>query len=138
MQIPSQMSGLKWLFALWGVTAVIWSILEGDLQRVQLFGSFTTLTGLAYLFQRTMTGRRMARTRWLLTMSLWGLALGVGSVMMALFLMAVKTGLHAHGAEFSTADIAHVWQQLPLWSLAGMLAGLGIGLIWAASVPPRD
>ena len=65
-------------------------------------------------------------------MALWGLAMGAGTVLMSLFLMAIKTGLHAHGPEFSPAEITAVWQLLPLWSLVGVLAGLGAGLLLLA------
>jgi hypothetical protein len=71
-------------------------------------------------------------------MALWGLALGAGTVLTTLFLMAVKTGLHAHGPEFSAADINNVWQQLALWSLVGLLGGLGLGLLLIARTPDSN
>jgi hypothetical protein len=43
--------------------------------------------------------------------------------------MAVKTGLHAHGPEFTPAEINWVLQQTPIWTAAGLLAGLGLGQI---------
>ncbi|MFL7838090.1 MAG: hypothetical protein ACK2T4_13175 [Candidatus Promineifilaceae bacterium] len=130
--MPVRIPGFKWLVLFWAITAVLWSLLEGDPQRVLFFGFLTTLLGLAYLFQRFMIGRTFSVTGGLFIMALWGLALGAGTVLMTLFLMAVKTGLHAHGPEFSLAQIGGVWQHLPLWSLAGALAGLGIGLLLVA------
>ena len=132
MQIPDRVYGLKWLIIFWAVTAVLWSLLEGDFGRVLIFGFFTTLTGLTYLFQRFLAGWAFSAVGGLMIMALWGLALGVGTILVTLFLMAVKTGLHAHGPEFSQAEITAVWNYLPLWSLAGLLGGLGLGLILIA------
>jgi hypothetical protein len=132
MQIPDRVPGLKWLVIFWAVAAVIWSVLEGDFERVRLFGFLTTLTSLGYLFQRFMAGRTFSAVGGLLTMGLWGLALGVGTTLMTLFMMVLKTGLHAHGPEFSMAEITAVWEQIPLWSLVGLLIGLGAGLLLIA------
>lgn len=132
MQIPERVPGLKWLVIFWAVAAVIWSVLEGDFGRVRLFGFLTTLTGLGYLFQRFMAGREFSPVGGLLTMGLWGLALGFGTVLVTLFMMVLKTGLHAHGPEFSMAEITAVWGQIPLWSLVGLLIGLGAGLLLIA------
>lgn len=138
MQIPDQIPGFKWLAALWAIMAVIWSMLEGSFERVLIFGFLTTLTGLAYLFQRMMGGRHFTTVPGLVVMGLWGLALGAGTVLMTLLLMAIKTGLHAHGPEFTTAEISAVWGQLPLWSLVGLLAGLGLGLLLVARTPKEN
>jgi len=132
MQMPDRLPGFKWLVVFWAISAVLWSQLEGDLQRVSFFGFLTTLTGLAYLFRRSMNGRVFSVIGGLSIMALWGLAMGAGTVLMSLFLMAIKTGLHAHGPEFSPAEITAVWQLLPLWSLVGVLAGLGAGLLLLA------
>jgi len=48
-----------------------------------------------------------------------------------LFLMALKTGIHAHGPEYTMAEVAWVWRQLPLWVAAGTLAGTGLALVAA-------
>jgi len=64
-----------------------------------------------------------------------GLATGVAVAPAALAVMAFKAGLHAHGPEYTTAQIAAVWAQWPLWLVAGGAAGAGLGLIalgWAA------
>jgi hypothetical protein len=123
------MPHLRWLFVAWGAAAVIWGVLEGDIRRVQLFGFLSAAAGLAYLFQRIMAGRKLAPLSGLALLALWGLALGVGTALMTLFLMAVKTGLHAHGPEFTPLEIALVGQRLPLWAGAGLLASIGAGLL---------
>ena len=40
-----------------------------------------------------------------------------------------KTGVHAHGPEFSPAEIGWLMQQAVLWSLVGTIAGAGLGLL---------
>lgn len=138
MQIPGQSPGFKWLAFVWIAVAVAWSALEGDPRRVLFFGFLTALTGLAYLFQRVLCGRRFSVVRGLLIMGLWGLALGAGTVLMTIFLMAVKTGLHAHGAEFTLAEISAVWRYLPLWGVVGLIGGLGLGLLLIARTSETD
>ena len=54
-----------------------------------------------------------------------------------LLLMAVKTGLHAHGPEYSAAQLAAVVGQWPLWIGAGALAGAGVGLLVVALADDR-
>jgi hypothetical protein len=132
MQIPDRVPGLKWLVIFWAVTAVVWSVLEGDFGRVRFFAFLTTLTGLGYLFQRLMAGKAFSVVGGLLTMALWGLALGMGTALITFFLMILKTGLHAHGPEFSMVEIMAVWGQIPLWSLVGVLIGLGLGFLLIA------
>ncbi len=138
MQIPDELPGIKWLYALWVVTAVAWSALEGDLRRVSFFGLLTTSVALVYLLRRLMAGRMFGALPGLLIMGGWGVALGVGTGFMTLFLMAIKTGLHAHGPEFTAAEISTIWQQLPLLSLVGAVGGVGVGLLLLARTPRSD
>ena len=67
----------------------------------------------------------------LLLTAVFGLVLGAGSGLATLIFMAVKTGLHTHGPEFSQAEIEWVLGNLTLWTAVGLLVGLGLGLIWA-------
>ena len=46
--------------------------------------------------------------------------------------MAIKTGLHAHGPEFSGSELDWVLQQIPMWALVGLLGGLGLGFLLKA------
>lgn len=122
----------KLVIVVWAMTAVLWTMLEGDMRGAVLLGSFTTLLALALLYERRAA-------RWLVddaaTVFIWGIMgalLGFGSVVITLLWMAVKTGLHAHGPEFSTAEITWLMQQAPLWTTAGLLGGAGVGLVRVA------
>ena len=60
--------------------------------------------------------------------ALWaagGLAYGVGLVLLTLLLMAIKTGLHAHGPEYAGREIVWVWNQLPCLGRRGGAGGAG-------------
>jgi hypothetical protein len=129
MTIPVQIPGLRLLTAVWGLGFVLWIAPEGDLAQVVALGVGGTAVLLGHLVQRVWGGRRVARGMWLGGTAVLGLLFGAGSGLLALVFMAVKTGLHAHGPEFSPAEIAWVWQQIPLWAGAGLLAGLGGGML---------
>ena len=64
--------------------------------------------------------------------SVVGTLSGVMAVGLTLIFMALKTGLHAHGPEFTPREINWLIQQLPLWSIIGLLLGIGTSLITGA------
>ena len=96
-------------------------------------GLATAVLLLGYGWQRWLGGKIVRRGLGVLVTAVSGGLLGTGSVLLTFVFMAVKTGLHAHGPEFSQAEIAWVWHILPLWTAVGLLVGLGLGLIWAGS-----
>jgi hypothetical protein len=128
--VPPKIPGLKLLLIVWGVYTAVWISLEGALWRVVLMGAATTILTLGYLVQRYFGGKTVSRHVGLLLTAVSGLALGGGSGLLSLIFMAVKTGLHTHGPEFSRAEISWVLGNLPLWTAVGLLVGLGLGLIW--------
>lgn len=132
MIVPTTFPGLRQATILLGVTGFIWIALEGDLRRDTLLGIWVMIVAVLQIMERVVGGRQLSRPRWLAVTSLAGLLCGAGSVLTTISLMALKTGLHAHGPEFTPAEVAGVWAQLPLWSLVGAIAGLGLGLIAAA------
>ena len=129
MQLPPKIPGLKWITLIVGVYTAVWIALEGDLLCVVLLGVGVTAVLLMHLIQRYFAGITFTLRQWLAFTTGTGLLFGAGSVLVSLLLIAIKTGLHAHGPEFTIAEIQWVWQQLLLWSVVGMLAGLGVGLI---------
>lgn len=133
MVFPQKISGWKLLVGVWlGYTAV-WISLEGSLLRVIMMGTATAVLLLGHGWQRWLGGKQVGRGVGVLVTAVSGVLLGGGSGLLSLLFMAVKTGLHAHGPEFSQAEIVWVWQMLPLWTAVGLLVGLGVGLIWAGS-----
>ncbi|NKQ34571.1 MAG: hypothetical protein HF973_03040 [Chloroflexi bacterium] len=131
MQIPHKLPGLKWLTAVVGIYGVIWIGLEGELWRSILLAVGVTAVSLLYLWQKYLGGRALPAGKWLGMTAVSGFLFGLGSSLLTLLLMAVKTGLHGHGPEFSPAELEWVINQIPLWTAVGLLIGLGIGMIGA-------
>jgi hypothetical protein len=58
-----------------------------------------------------------------------GLLAGLAVAPLAIFLMAVKSGAHGHlAADFTVDQILIVLFSTPVWALAGLLIGGGLGL----------
>jgi hypothetical protein len=129
MQIPRNIPGLKPVLVLFAVYTAVWIALEGELWRVVVMGVGSTAVSLLYGWQKWMGGRLIDGWRWWGVTAVSGLLFGLGSGLFSLIFMAVKTGLHAHGPEFTAAEINWVLQQTPIWAVAGLLAGLGLALI---------
>ena len=135
MQIPVEIPGLRRATLLFGFLLLLWIAPEGDLRRVTVMGVLLTAVLLAHLLQFFIGGRGLSVGGWLGITAVFGLLFGLGSALLTLFLMAVKTGLHAHGPEFTPTEIHWVWAQLPLWSLTGTLTGLGLGMLTTSFQP---
>ena len=61
----------------------------------------------------------------------FGAGLGLVAPAVILGLMVLKTGVHAHGPEFSPAEISWVTQQFFIWPIVGGVAGLGFRMLLA-------
>ena len=129
MHIPRKVPGLKLARLLLGVYFVAWVSLEGNLARVVALALGVALVGAGHGVQRTLGGRRLTPAAWLALAATLGLLIGGGTALLALLFMAVKSGLHAHGPEFSLAEIGWLLAHLPWWTAGGGLAGLGLGLM---------
>ncbi|MEM7116510.1 MAG: hypothetical protein AAF614_29010 [Chloroflexota bacterium] len=130
--VREQLSWVKWLTVVWAVYAIVWISLEGMLWQVVMLGWGTTAVLLLHFFQRYLAERSFVLLAWLGITAVLGLIWGSSSVLFTLLSMAVKTGLHAHGPEFTPAEIEWVLGQALLWSLVGLLCGVGLGLLVAA------
>jgi hypothetical protein len=129
VDFPAKMSGLKQITAVYALFAFVWIALEGSLAGVVLMGVGTTAVSLAYLSQRFLGGRYFSAKQWWGMTAVLGLLFGLGSGLLTLLFMAVKTGLHTHGPEFTLPEVAWIIQQIPLWTAVGLLAGLSLGLL---------
>jgi hypothetical protein len=132
MQIPSRLPGLRLATLILVAAASIWIAPEGNLALDLALSAAAILVLLAHLVERGAGGRRLAPLRWLLLLAALGVVAGVGIAVLALLLMVVKTGLHAHGPEYTAAELAWVVESIPLWAVAGLLAGAGLALVTLA------
>lgn len=132
MVFPSRIPFLRAATVLLAIYALVWTGLEGDVRRVTILGVWATIVLALTLLQRVLGGKRLSLPAWLGLAAAIGAIAGAVAVLLTLFLMALKTGLHAHGPEFSPAEVAWLWAQLPVWTGAGAALGLGLGLIAAA------
>lgn len=131
MQIPNKLPGLRWPVIALSLYGVVWISLEGALWQVMVMGVGITAVSVLYLVQRLLGGRRLSVAGWLAITAVLGTATGAASVLMTLAFMAVKTGLHAHGPEFTPTEITWTLAQLPLWSIIGLLVGTAVGFLTA-------
>ncbi len=131
MVFPKKVPGLRLLLAVWVVYTAVWISLEGALVQVVIMGTATAVLLLGHGWQRWLGGKAVGYGVGVLVTAVSGGLLGAGSGLLTFLFMAVKTGLHAHGPEFTQAEIAWVWHLLPLWTAVWLLVGLGLGLIWA-------
>ena len=122
----------KLTLAIVGIFAVVWMVSEGDLLRDVALAGLLLLVGLMMLARRWPWMRALSPGKTVVLGAVGGLAYGMGLVLLTLFLMAVKTGLHAHGPEYTAYELVWVWNQLALWAVAGSLVGLGMGLLAVA------
>ncbi|MCP5097519.1 MAG: hypothetical protein GY943_18390 [Chloroflexi bacterium] len=103
--------------------------LEGMLWRTVIMGVGATAVSSLQLLQKYGNGRFIPLKQWVMITAVSGLLVGAISIGATLLFMIIKTGLHAHGPEFTPSEISWVVQQLPLWAIIGLLAGSGLGLL---------
>lgn len=92
-------------------------------------GVGTTAVSVAYAIQYFLGGRTFSGKQWVGITAVLGLLFGLGSGLLTLLFMVIKTGLHAHGPEFTPPEVTWIMQQVPLWTAVGLLAGLGLGMV---------
>ena len=91
----------------------------------------TTFTiGLAILICAWLAVREVRKGKsYLARDMLIGAFFGIAIVPVVLTLMAVKSGLHAHGfSDFQTIQVKQVITGFPFWTLGGLLFGVIIGI----------
>ena len=131
MKIPSIIPGYKIFIILFAAYSAIWISLEGALWQVLTMGIGSTLLLAANWMQRYLGGKSFSVMGFVGITAVIGLLIGITSTGSTLAFMAIKTGLHNHGPEFTQAEISWTIQQLPLWGIVGLLIGTAIGLIYA-------
>lgn len=131
VQMPNRFPGLKGATIIVAIYGAAWIALEGHLVRVVALAVGVTLVVLGHMVQRYAGGRDLSLRQWLALAAGMGTAAGVGSSVLALLFMALKTGLHAHGPEFTLVEINWVRARIAGWAIGGLFAGLGLGLVFA-------
>lgn len=120
-----------------GIYAVVWISLEGSLARDLVLGVGITAVSLLHLLQKKWSHKTFSRPQYLQITTLLGLVGGLGSGPLTIAAMIFKTGLHAHGPEFTLAQLQWVSHQIPLWAIAGSLIGLSLGVLTYKPNQPR-
>ena len=123
----------RWLTSGLGLYFLVWVPLEGNLTRVVIMALGTTAVSILHFIPWYTNRWTVSRIGYWAGTAVLGLFAGLGSGLLTLFFMALKTGLHAHGPEFTPAEISWVWRQLPWWTAAGFLAGSGLALLTTPS-----
>ena len=129
MQIPKKIPGLRLTTVIVVIYAVIWISLEGKLWQSMLLAASVTLISTGYLIQRLMGGRYLACGSLLVFAAVAGLLVGLTFGILVLAAMAVKTGLHGHGPEFSPDEIDWVLSQILLWIAVTFFGALGLATL---------
>ncbi len=129
MTIPDHVPALRVATLLWGLYALVWLALEGNLGRDGLLAGWGLALLALWLVARWFGSRPLTVGRAAALGAAVGLAWGAALVPAVFLLMALKTGLHAHGPEYTTAQISWIVGQWPFWVGAGVLSGVGLALV---------
>lgn len=108
-----------------GIGILIWLPFEDRNENPALFFSLL-LCSLAGAFILHRIWSNTAPPIW--AYPLLGTLCGAALPLVAVLLMAVKTGLHSHAApDYSIADLRSVLMRIPVWAGVGFLLGLSAG-----------
>jgi hypothetical protein len=121
--MPSSPRLLRTAGALWIFLTLIWLPFEDVATwiAVVLAGG-----GCLWLWWRYLS--KPDSNRWLGVIS--GALLGIGTPLFAIFLMAVKSGLHGHGfADFTTRQVFGVLNLIPFTFVIGAVLSLSVFLL---------
>ncbi len=109
----------------YGLALFIWLQVEDNTPvAVAIFG-----IGLATLLTLDRLARYVPPRLWLAGAAILGAIAGLGGVLATVALMLLKTGMHSHlFPDYPPGQMLEMLQRAPVWTLAGALAGLGVGL----------
>lgn len=132
--VPARTLWLRWNAILCALAIFIWSTPEEDrLVFPALLGAWLAVSLLWRGVIIRYAGRTLHGTRLLIAASLFGAASGALTNICALLLMLFKDARHAHlYPDYPPAMLGGMLARLPAWTLAGMLAGVGMVLLFSA------
>ena len=110
-----------------GIVVLVWLPVEesSELGVLVVAGLICTLLGLWLLYKTESHAKHMVWRN----VIIWG-GMGLLLAPLAIFLMAIKTGIHGHGTPDFTADQMQAFiSRMPFFILGGILLGTGLGLL---------
>ena len=124
---------LAWPMFLTFLMILGWMPFEGLLSRVVPVGILLTVIWIVVavnrygeIAYRFFSGMMIGE---LVVWSAAGVVVGLLAPLTIIGLMILKTGIHAHGPEFTRLETWWVLNQFSDWGLLGLLSGFGFGLL---------
>jgi len=133
-RIPAYRARLRVIALVYGGLLLSWSSLEDNslLPVVLLSGGLALLLVILWVTRR-FGGRSFAARNAMLGAAILGALTGLIAAVAAAALMLVKDGLHSDlYPDYPFGLIIDTLARAPLWSLAGIFAGIGALLAWWA------
>jgi len=109
------------------IIVLAWLPIEdsGEWFVILLATAISTWLGVRFLFKSALNKQKLV-----LSHSVTGLLAGLAVSLVAIILMAVKTGLHGHDEpDFSPEQILIMLKLTPFCGVSGLFMGLGSGII---------
>jgi hypothetical protein len=127
---------------LWIVAGAAWFVWLGyedvGLEVVLALSAWISLAYVATLWRRWSESSQLTHRQYIVRASIAGLVGGATAPLLADILMLVKVSLHGHAVpDFTARDLGAVLGRTPIWALAGLAAGLALGLVHLARGPAR-
>jgi len=122
-----QRLGLRISGLLLGIIILIWLPIEEQnvLGVVIISGAICIWAAIWVLVKSGRSDQRI-----ILRHGLVGAGAGLAIAPVAIFLMALKSGIHGHGTpDFTVIQLQQILSRTPFFALSGLLLGLGSG-IW--------
>ena len=122
---------LRWLTILFGVATFLWlSVEDTQTLPVTILGTGLAFCGVGQWLQHQLRNQSAIGIQRIAVFGLSGGLVGLIAVLMITLLMFLKTAWHSHLYPDFPAPMMLAMLQLTLvWTLAGVLQGVGIGVI---------
>ncbi len=126
---------MKWIVrGLWAVAGAAWFVWLGyedvGLQVVLILSGWISLAYVVTLWNRWSESAQLGYGQYIIRAGVAGLVGGATVTPLADILMLVKISLHGHTVpDFTARDLGAVLGRTPAWALAGLAAGLALGLV---------
>lgn len=138
--IPRRGPRLTFLAVGYGLVILFWLNREDTmLGPVIILGSGLAILTTALGVVRMKAGARLTNRQMIASSAVLGGSSGLLSAPLTVGLMFFKTALHGHGVpDYPFAIMGATLARTPAWGLAGLLLGLGMGLLLYAQPLKRS